>query len=152
MKKILTLFLLCLNTIVYGQYSGLTVIPNDRSVICSFENIDDNNFGFYVGAYYKVGQTSSPYIYRTPYMYFNRIGINYGFLKCGLVVGAGVKTDLTLGPDPVFYPDVMVKLQPIKLLTRKKDIWDVSVTVGVSDVAYIGFGISIPYRYGTYYR
>jgi len=35
---------------------------------------------------------------------------------------------------------------------RKKDIWDVSVTVGVSDVAYIGFGISIPYRYGTYYR
>jgi hypothetical protein len=48
MKKILTLFLLCLNTFVYGQYSSLTVIPNDRSVICSLENIDDNNFGFYV--------------------------------------------------------------------------------------------------------
>lgn len=152
MKKIILFLLILISVPSYGQYSGLTVVPEDRSVICSFENINDDNFGFYIGAYYKIGATSNPYIYRTPYAYFNRIGITYGLLKCGVVLGAGVKTDLTIGPDPVFYPDVMVKLQPIKLLTRNKDIWDVSVTVGVSDIPYIGFGISIPYRYGTYYR
>lgn len=152
MKKIILFLLILISVPSYGQYSGLTVIPDESSAICSFENIDDDNFGFYIGGYYKIGATSNPYIYRTPYSYFNRIGINYGILKCGIVLGAGIKVDLISGPDAIFYPDFMVKLQPIKLLSRNKDIWDISVTCGISDKPYVGFGISIPYRYGSYYR
>lgn len=152
MKKLITLLFILYSHISYGQYSGLTVIPQDRHIICSFENINDDNFGFYIGAFYKLGTTLNPFMYRTPYAYFNRMGITYGFLKCGLVIGAGIKTNLTINSDPVFHPDVMVKLQPIKLLTRKKDIWDVSVTVGIIGDPFVGFGISIPYRYGTYYN
>jgi len=130
----------------------LTVFPDDHSFLCSYENIDDNNFGFQIGGYYQLGSTSSTFIYRTPYSYFNRIGINYGFLHSGLVLGLGVKLDLMSGPDANFYPDVTLKFQPLKLLTENKDIWDVSVSYNISDKQFVGFGISIPFRYGSYYR
>lgn len=152
MKKILLLLSLLLNTSVFAQYSGLTVFPEDRSVLCSFENIDDSRFGFHMGGFYQIGATSSPYIYRTPYMYFNRIGINYGFLNSGVVLMVGTKIDLISGPDAKFYPDATIKLQPIKLLTGNANIWDISISYNISDKNYIGFGISIPYRYGSYYH
>jgi hypothetical protein len=152
MKKILILLFIFLNTVVYGQYSALTVFPTDNSVLASFENIDDDNWGFQIGGFYKIGATSSPYIYKTPYMCFNRVGINYGLLHCGIVLAAGIKVDMISGPDAIIYPDFTVKFQPLKLLTRNKDMWDVSISYNISDKSYIGFGISIPYRYGSYYR
>jgi hypothetical protein len=147
MKKIITLLIVLYSHMSYGQYSGLTIIPQERSFICSFENVNDNNFGFYIGAVHRI-----PHIYRTPYDCLNRIGITYGFLKCGLVAGVGIKTDLIAGPEPILYPDVMLKIQPIKLLTLKKNIWDVSVTFGIANTPYIGFGISNPYWCVNYYR
>lgn len=152
MKRIITVVLLLLNSVVYGQYSSLNVFPADNTVLASFENINNDGFGIQIGGYYKIGSTQSPYIYRTPYMYFNSIGVNYGFLHSGLVVGAGIKVDLISGPDPLVYPDLTIKFQPIKLLTKKRDIWDVSVMCDISNKLSFGFGISIPYRYGTYYR
>ena len=151
MKKILLILSLLLNTSIFAQYSGLTVFPNNRSVLCSFENINDNRFGFHMGCFYQAGATSSPYIYRTPYMYFNRIGVNYGILNSGIVLMAGTKIDLISGPDPKIYPDATIKVQPIKLLAGNPDIWDISISYNISNKNYIGFGISIPYRYGSYY-
>jgi len=81
---------------------------------------------------------------RTPYEYLNRIGINYGLLKNGIVVGAGIKADMINFFEPQYYPDFFVKLQPIKLITQKRDMWDVSLTLNYSDKPYVGFGVAIP--------
>ena len=152
MKKSIVILFLLLTSVVKGQYSAVTVFPSESSILASFENMNNEGFGMFVGQGIIVGSTCSPYIYRTPYVYLTRAGINYGFLKSGVVVGVGIKTDLLSNPNPKFFTDFMIKLQPIKLLTGNRDIWDISITYDISDGNYIGFGFSIPYRYGSYYK
>lgn len=142
--KIFILFFLISNT-VFSQYSEISVIPQDRnSLIFSIENISNKNFGIYFGGVCEIGVTSSPYIYRTPYTYFNRIGISYGILKCGVVFCYGIKSDPQSGPYPIFYQNFILKIHPIKLFSGKKNIWDISLIYDFSDSNYQGFGICIP--------
>lgn len=129
----------------FGQYNSIVVFPQDNSsILVSVENIGDANFGFQIGSIVQIGMTSSPYIYRTPFVSLNRFGINAGILNCGIVLAFGAKIDMLSGPKAIFYPDYMVKLQPLKLLSGNKNIWDVCLVYDYSDNVYYGFGISIP--------
>jgi hypothetical protein len=150
-KSILILFLILSHT-SFAQYSAISVFPTEQTILASFENMNNDGFGTHVGMGVIVGETPYHFIYRTPYTYLTKVGINYGFLKNGIVLGAGIKTDIISNPNPKFYPDIIIKLQPIKLLTGNRDIWDISISYDISDGNYIGFGFSIPYRYGSYYK
>jgi hypothetical protein len=144
MKKLITIIIMFLSIPVYSQYMSVTAFPSDNSLLLGSENVDGKGWGFHFGVFYQIGATQYPYVYRSPYDYLNRIGINYGFLKSGIVVGAGIKADVVNFFEPQYYPDFFVKLQPIKLITQKRNIWDVSLTLNYSDKPYVGFGVSIP--------
>ena len=108
-----------LSTTVYSQYASITAFPEDNGILIGSENVDGKGWRSHFGVYYQIG-TTYPYAYQTPYEYLNRIGINYDFLKNGIVVGVGIRSDIINFFEPQYYPDFFVKLRPIKLFTQKK--------------------------------
>lgn len=82
--------------------------------------------------------------------YPNRLGINYGFFRNGINLGVGGKMVLNDYQDVQFYPDVMIRLHPLKLITQNQRITDISLIVNISNTIEFGAGLSIPFFLNRY--
>lgn len=82
--------------------------------------------------------------------YPNRLGINYGFFRNGLNVGVGGKMILNDFEPAKFYPDVMVKLHPIKFTTKNCRSIDIAIILNISNTIDFGGGMSIPFLFNRY--
>jgi hypothetical protein len=147
MKTIITTIMLFLTINLWGQYSGITYFPDERSFMLSLENTDNKGWGIHVGGGYNMWLVSTPISQVNPSPYLDRFGINYGILKSGVVIGTGIKFNTLPNTNNDVRPEVWFKLQPLKLLTQNRNQWDVSVTYSISDKQYWGFGLSIPIQY-----
>jgi hypothetical protein len=147
MKKFLIVLFLILSTKLFSQYSGITYFYKERSFMVSAENMDGKGFGIHAGGGYNMWLVTTPISYMNPSPYLNRFGVNYGFLHSGLVLGGGIKFNTLSYLQKNIYPEFWLKLQPLKLITKQRNFWDVSVTCAVSNQTFIGFGVAIPMNY-----
>lgn len=127
----------------FSQYSGLTYFPNDNSFLTSVENIENLSIGTHIGLCFTPNEYYNGY--RT--VYFNRFGVNFGILKCGIVFMGGIKINLDASHNIIISPDYTMKLQLFKLLTGNKNIFDFTFSYNISNNPSWGFGIAIPRRY-----
>lgn len=143
--------MLFLTSQVWGQYSGITYFPDERSFMLSMENMDGNGWGIHAGGGYNMWVVSIPVNQSNPTPYLDRFGINYGILKSGVVIGTGVKFNTLPNTNKDVKPEMWFKLHPLKLMSQNRNQWDVSVTYSVSEEKYWGFGLSVPlqYRYSS---
>lgn len=140
--RLIIIFLLFL-TKVNAQHADISVYPNANTITVSLERLA-GPFGFYAGAFYRMGVYSyNRYATRPAFTYLNRLGVNVGLRNSGIVVGAGSTIDMS-GPDPVFSPNVNVKLHPVMLLSKKPQKIDLSVSADLSNQLTFGFGIVLP--------
>ena len=82
--------------------------------------------------------------------YPNRLGINYGFLRNGINLGVGGKMILDDIEPAEFYPDIMVRLHPIKLITKNARSLDIALILNISNTIEFGAGLSIPFILNRY--
>lgn len=147
MKKIILILILFLTSKVWGQYSGITYFPGEQSFMLSMENLDTKGFGIHAGGGYNMWMVSAPIGQMNPSPYLNRFGINYGILKNGLVIGTGVKFNTLPNTNEKIKPEVWVKFHPLKMVTQKRNQWDIAIAYSVSNEKYWGFGLAIPLQY-----
>jgi len=144
-KYLICLFLLiCYNT--KSQYVDLIFQEQDQSFIVSSEDINETSLGLYFGAFYKIGLTNVPYIYRTPFSYLNRLGLTKGIFNQSLVFNGGIKFIAYETPYIQSFFEYGVKLHPIKLITQNRNIIDFSFSFNKSNSEFYGIGLSIPIR------
>jgi len=113
----------------------------------SMENLDTKGFGIHAGGGYNMWMVSAPIGQMNPSPYLNRFGINYGILKNGLVIGTGVKFNTLPNTNEKIKPEVWVKFHPLKMVTQKRNQWDIAIAYSVSNEKYWGFGLAIPLQY-----
>ena len=82
--------------------------------------------------------------------YPNRLGINYGFLRNGINLGVGGKMILYTSKPADFYPDIMIRLHPLKLITQNSRSIDIALILNVSNTIEFGAGLSIPFLLNRY--
>jgi len=165
MKTKLLIFLLTLTNFVngqsayYGYYGGGTfnngrtcdfiLVQGDTSLITTFNGLDRQDFGIYLGVRY--GGLFSGSIFYTPFNAVNRIGITKGFMKDGIRGMAGVKIQPT-GVSYNVYPEFGVMIHPIRLMTKDPWSFDITLSSHLSNTARLGFGISFPIQYRNNFR
>lgn len=153
---ILTL-LLSINS-VFGQSSTIGVLFNGDLFLAT-DNvnttvINDRNpyspWGIYTTAQLNIVNTGGLPTMSSAGNYPNRLGINYGFLRNGINLGVGGKMIIHDFEPAEFYPDVMVRLHPIKLLTQNPRSIDIALILNISNTVEFGAGISIPFLLNRY--
>jgi len=146
MKKLTIVIFLLISIIVKPQYIDLIFQQQDQSFIISSEDINETTLGIYTGFFYKIEITNIPYIYRTPFLYFNRLGLTKGILNQSFVFNGGIKFISYETPYIQTFFEYGVKLHPIKLVTQNRNIIDFSLSINKSSSEFYGVGLSIPIR------
>jgi hypothetical protein len=158
--KLSTLILVLIISIrcVYSQSSTIGVLYSG-DLFLSTDNINTsvingNNpyspWGFYTTLQLEILQIGWIPVYTNNNNYPNRLGINYGFFRNGINLGVGGKMVLYDFKPAKFYPDVMVRLHPIKLITQNARSLDVSFIMNISNTVEFGAGLSIPFLLNRY--
>ena len=141
MKTTITLFLILVCSVVYGQTSDVMYVPNDKSLVVTY-NDNYSGLGFYMGGYITTS-FPQPYIYTTPQSRINRAGISLTYNNKVSVMG-GVFFENFMD-NTEFKSDVWVKIYPIRMLTKDKSSIDFAVGVNYMNGFRLGIGLSIPY-------
>jgi len=150
-------FLITINS-VFGQSSTIGVLFNG-DLFLSTDNINttvinDSNpyspWGLYTTARLNFINMSGIPAVSNVGNYPNRLGINYGFLRNGINLGIGCKMVLTDFESAQFYPDVMIRLHPIKLITQNARSLDIALILNISNNIGFGAGLSIPFFLNRY--
>ena len=142
MKTTITLFLILVCSVVYGQTSDVMYIPNDRSVVATYNN-DYNGLGVYIGGYITTS-FPRPYIYTTPQSRINRLGISLSLDNKISVMGGAYLENFLDGVN--FQPDVWVKIYPLRILLDVEKGPDFTLGVNYMNGINYGIGLSIPFR------
>jgi hypothetical protein len=143
----------------YSQSSTIGVLINSGDLYLSTDNINTSvinsknpyaPWGIYTTAPLNITNNGGIPTVSSSGVYPNRLGINYGFFRNGLNVGIGGKMILNSIEPAKFYPDLMIKLHPIKMLTQNPRSIDVSLMLNISNTLDFGAGISIPFLLNRY--
>lgn len=157
-STIIITFLISINS-VFSQSSTVGVLLNSGDLYLSTDNINTSvinqrnpyaPWGLYTTAQLNIINTGGVPTFSNAGNYPNRLGINYGFLRNGLNIGVGGKMVLHDFDPAEFYPDIMIKLHPIKLMTQNPRAIDVAVILNISNTVEFGAGISIPFLLNRY--
>jgi hypothetical protein len=142
MKTIVTTLLLLISSVIYGQTSDVMYVPNDRSIVVTYNN-NYNGLGFYVGGYITTS-FPQPYMYTTPQSRFNRVGVSLSFNnKISVMGGTYLENFLN---EINFQPDVWVKIYPLRILLDVERGPDFTLGVNYMNGINYGIGLSIPFR------
>lgn len=159
--KISTLIFTLLITVnsVFSQSSTVGVLMSSGDLFLSTDNINTSvinsrnpyaPWGIYTTGQLNILNTGGvPIIYQNR-VYPNRLGINYGFLRNGVNLGVGGKMVLYVSEPADFYPDVMIRLHPIKLITQNPRSIDIALILNISNTIEFGVGLSIPFLLNRY--
>jgi hypothetical protein len=141
MKTTITLFLILVCSVVYGQTSDVMYVPNDKSLVVTYYN-NYSGLGFYMGGYVSTS-FPHPYIYTTPQSRINRAGIS---LNCGNKVSlmGGVFLENFI-ENRELKPDVWVKIYPLRIILNVKEGPDFTLGVNYMNGINYGVGLSIPF-------
>ena len=146
MKRTILILLLLLGIKGYSQSSTIGFIPATQDVVLCTDNInlttEYSPFGMYT--IYDYGRLDNSTQYQN---YFPRtLGINLALFNNGVNVGAGVSVDFLPFDEYEVYPDFLIRVHPLKMLTQQNRMVDVSLMLNISKTPEIGFGLSIPTR------
>ena len=142
MKTTITTLLLLVSSVIYGQTSDVMYVPNDRSIVATYNN-NYNGLGFYVGGYITTS-FPQPYMYTTPQSRFNRVGISLSFNNKISVMGGTYLENFI--DNSKFQPDVWVKIYPLRILLDVERGPDFTLGVNYMNGINYGIGLSIPFR------
>ena len=144
---------------VFSQSSTVGLLISSGDLFLSTDNINTSvinsrnpyaPWGIYTTGQLNIFNTGGvPIIYQNS-AYPNRLGINYGFLRNGINLGVGGKMVLYDNEPADFYPDVMIRLHPIKLITQNSRSIDIALILNVSNTIEFGAGLSIPFLLNRY--
>jgi hypothetical protein len=141
MKTTITLFLILVCSVVYGQTSDVMYVPNDRSVVATYNN-DYNGLGVYIGGYITTS-FPRPYMYTTPQSRINRAGISLTYKNKVSVMG-GVFLESFI-QNTEFKSDFWVKVYPLRILLDVERGPDFTLGVNYMNGINYGVGLSIPF-------
>jgi hypothetical protein len=142
MKTTITTLLLLVSSVIYGQTSDVMYVPNDRSIVATYNN-NYNGLGFYLGGYITTS-FPQPYMYTTPQSRFNRVGISLSFNnKISVMGGTYLENFLS---EINIQPDVWVKIYPLRILLDVERGPDFTLGVNYMNGINYGVGLSIPFR------
>jgi len=158
-QSIFLITLLLMVTKGYSQSSTVGVLFGSGDLFLSTDNINTSvinsrnpyaPWGIYTTGQLNIINTGGVPIMNQTGTYPNRLGINYGFLRNGINVGVGGKMVLYTSEPADFYPDVMIRLNPIKLITQNSRSIDISLILNISNTVEFGAGLSIPFLLNRY--
>lgn len=142
MKTTITTLLLLVSSVIYGQTSDIMYVPNDRSVVATYNN-NYNGLGFYLGGYITTS-FPQPYIYTTPQSRINRVGVSLAFNNKISVMGGTYLENFS--SEINFQPDVWVKIYPLRILLDVERGPDFTLGINYMNGINYGIGLSIPFR------
>ena len=147
MKQTITIIIFLLSFIkTYGQSSTVGIIPNTMNVVLCTDNInlttEYSRFGLYT--MWDLEQVISQVDYR--YNFPNTLGVNFAILQNGLNIGGGASIEWVSTTDYEIYPNVLIRLNHLKMVTQDNRHIDISLMLNVSKEINFGIGLSIPYR------
>jgi hypothetical protein len=97
----------------------------------------------YFGGEY-VTTSIQPFIYTTPRVIINRLGLTYVNKKNTYsIMGGGFIKNSIITTEVV--PDLWFKIFPIRMITKKNDIMDFTIGLNYSEGFIYGIGLSIPF-------
>lgn len=141
MKTIyISIFLLFVVTTVKSQSSDLMYVPDQKSLVVSYNNTY-TPIGFYLGGYFTTS-LPQPYIYTTPLSIINRVGLSFSTGQISVMGGAYVKSYVD---SLALKPDIWVKIYPLRILTKTKRGFDFTFGINYMDKFRYGVGLSIPF-------
>ncbi len=146
MKRTILIILFLLSIKVYSQSSTIGFIPTTQEVVLCTDNInlttEYSPFGMYT--IYNYGRLNNSTQYQNNFP--RTLGVNLALFNNGINLGAGVSVDFLPFSEYDVYPDFLIRLHPLKMLTQQNRMIDISIILNISKTSQIGFGLSIPTR------
>ena len=142
MKTILLIILLSFSTKIYSQTSDILFVPDQNTLVATYNN-NVSTIGFYLGAYYLTS-FPQPYIYTTPFSILNRAGISINNPNNAVSLMGGVFIENYVDSISL-KPDLWLKINPIRLVSGKRNTIDFSLGVNYMEGFRYAVGISIPF-------
>lgn len=141
MKTIpLSIILLFFFTKLFGQSSDIMYVPDQNSVVVSYNN-HHNGIGMYLGGYLTTS-FPAPYIYTTPMSRFNRIGLSWSDRTISVMGGVYRESFID---NTKINPDFWFKIYPIRLIAKTKIGPDFTLGVNYMKGFRYGVGLSIDF-------
>lgn len=139
MKTIFAVTFVFISFFAKSQTTDFLFVPNQNSLVVTYTS--GYSVGMYFGGRY-ITSFPQPYTYTTPFSLLNRVGLIVGNDRLSIM--GGVYGDY-IGFYSNLKPDVWVKVNPVRILTDKDTIFDLSLGLNYSENINYGFGISIRY-------
>lgn len=144
MKRTILLLLLFVSIKGYSQSSTVGFLPATKEIVLCTDNINTTTFYSPYGLYTIYNPSNM--LTGTYLDYFPRtLGANVAFLKNGVNVGAGISVQFLPFDEYELYPDFLIRVHPIKLLSKNPRSADLSLMLNISKKTQFGFGVSIPF-------
>ena len=145
-QTIITLTFILTSLVGYSQSSTVGFIPATQDVVLCTDNInlttEYSPFGMYT--IYDLDRVTNSTEYSN---YFPRtFGVNVALFNNGINFGGGVSVDFLPFDEYEVYPDFLVRVHPLKMLTQENRMIDISLMINFSKTNEFGIGISIPTR------
>ena len=144
MRRTILLLLLFVGIKGYSQSSTVGFLPATQEIVLCTDNINTTTFYSPFGLYTIYNPSN---MMTNSYLdYFPRtLGANVALYKNGLNVGVGLTMEFLPFDEYKIYPDVLVRVHPIKYLTKNPRSADLSLMLNISKKTQFGFGVSIPF-------
>lgn len=144
-QTILILMIILFNLKSFGQTSTIGYIPETKEIVLCVDNINTTSASYSPYGLYTI-YSPNRVLNGTYLDYFPRtLGVNFAIRKNMVNIGFGVSADFLPFNEYKFYPDILVRLHPVKFFTKDSRSPDVSIMLNVSKNPEVGFGISIPF-------
>lgn len=139
MKTIVTLIFLIFSTTVKSQTTDVLYLPSQKSLVASYNN-NYNGLGYYIGG--RLFTTiPQPLIYTTPLATFNRVGLSFSTKEFSVM--GGTYFEFFQDEESEFYPDIWLKIYPVRSFLNKDSRVDISLALNYSYQINYAIGISI---------
>lgn len=144
MRRTILLLLLFVGIKGYSQSSTVGFLPATQEIVLCTDNINTTTFYSPFGLYTIYNPSN---MMTNSYLdYFPRtLGANVALYNNGLNVGVGMTMEFLPFDEYKIYPDVLVRVHPIKFLTKNPRSADLSLMLNISKKIQFGFGVSIPF-------
>lgn len=144
MRRTILLLLLFVGIKGYSQSSTIGFLPATQEIVLCTDNINTTTFYSPYGLYTIYNPSNM--ITNSYLDYFPRtLGANVALYKNGLNVGVGMTMEFLPFDEYKIYPDVLIRVHPIKFLTKNPRSADLSLMLNISKKTQFGFGVSIPF-------
>lgn len=144
MRRTILLLLLFVSIKGYSQSSTVGFLPATQEIVLCTDNINTTTFYSPYGLYTIYNPSNM--ITNSYLDYFPRtLGANVALYKNGLNVGVGMTMEFLPFDEYKIYPDVLIRVHPIKLLSKNPRSADLSLMLNISKKTQFGFGVSIPF-------